>query len=201
VKTEGNIDGLVLMYVGNLERYQGIDLLLESFALAVTQLDIIQLVIIGGEAPDIEKYRVKSKRLGIESRTHFLGPKPVEQLAEHLAQADILVSPRTKGENTPMKIYPYLHSGKPVLATNLPTHSQILDRSVAMLAEASPKAFSEALVGLAKDENLRKSLGVAGKRLAEEQFSYTAFREKLNAFFDWLEVELKHERKTGTAGI
>jgi hypothetical protein len=33
--------------------------------------------------------------------------------------------------------------------------------------------------------------------MAEEQFSYQAFREKLYAFFDWLETELPIERKNG----
>lgn len=44
---------------------------------------------------------------------HFFGPKPLKKLDHYLADADILVAPRIKGVNTPMKIFPYMHSGKP----------------------------------------------------------------------------------------
>ena len=44
-----------------------------------------------------------------------------------VAAADVLVSPRIKGVNTPMKIYAYLNSGKPILATDIESHSQVLD--------------------------------------------------------------------------
>jgi glycosyltransferase involved in cell wall biosynthesis len=200
MKTQLGIGGLVLMYVGNLEPYQGIDLLLQSFALALKKGGGVDLVIIGGDAHGIEKYQMKSRHLGIDGKVHFLGPKPVELLTSFLSEADILVSARTKGNNTPMKIYPYLLSGKPVLATNLPTHAQILDSNVAMLAEPSPGPFSEAMLRLIRDEDIRKSLGMAAKKLAEEQFSYAAFQAKLNAFFDWLESEILQERNNGTAG-
>jgi glycosyltransferase involved in cell wall biosynthesis len=190
MKAEIGITGLVVMYVGNLEDYQGIDLLLQSFALVLKKQDGVDLVIIGGDADGIGRYRMKSRDLDIGSKVHFLGPRPVELLPSFLSQADILVSPRTKGNNTPMKIYPYLQSGKPVLATKLPTHTQILNSEVAMLADPDPKHFSDAMLRLIDDETARQSLGMAGKMLAEEQFSYLAFRAKLNEFMDWLENEL-----------
>ena len=56
------------------------------------------------------------------------------------------MSPRIKGNNTPMKLS-YLHSGKAVLATNLPPHTQILDNRVAMLADPTPKHMARASPG------------------------------------------------------
>ncbi|MCB9107465.1 MAG: glycosyltransferase [Anaerolineales bacterium] len=180
----------MLMYVGNLQTYQGIDMLLESFALALKNFKQTDLVIIGGVEDDIHKYKQMSKELGIEKNVYFLGPKPVEHLAVYLSQADILVSPRTKGRNTPMKVYSYLHSGKPLLATDMPTHTQILDNKVAMLAAPSPQAYAEKMVELLADQNLRTTLGKAGEQLIEDQYSYNAFRKKLNQLFDWLKVEI-----------
>jgi glycosyltransferase involved in cell wall biosynthesis len=200
MRTELGIAGLVLMYAGNLEAYQGIDLLLQSFALALEKRDGVDLVIIGGDAHGVDKYQTKSRHMGIDKKVHFLGSKPVELLPSFLSEADILVSARTKGNNTPMKIYPYLLSGKPVLATKLPTHTQILDSKVAMLADPFPGPFSEAMLRLIGDEETRKSLGLAAKRLAEEQFSYAVFRTKLNGFFDWLENEILRERNNGATG-
>jgi len=191
MKTELGISDLLLMYVGNLEVYQGIDLLLDSFALALQETRQVDLVIIGGEAADIQKYDRKSRQLGIDSKVHFLGPKPVQHLHQYLSEADILVSPRLKGNNTPMKLYSYLHSGRPVLATKLPTHTQLIDNGVALLVDPKVEPFSRAMLRLIADESLRAQLGAAGRRLIEEKFTYRTFREKLNGLFDWLEIEIQ----------
>jgi glycosyltransferase involved in cell wall biosynthesis len=191
--TDLQMPNLILMYVGNLEAYQGIDLLLQSFALVVKKTHLAELVIIGGEASDIKKYQIQSVHLGIARKVEFWGPKPMKHLSEYLSDADILLSPRIKGRNTPMKLYSYLHSGKPVVATALPTHTQVLNSGVAMLVEPSPEAFANGILRLIEDPNLRSELGESGKRLVEEKFSYHAFREKLIGLFNWLETEIYHQ--------
>jgi len=54
------------------------------------------------------------------------------------------VSPRSRGKNTPLKIYQYLRSGKPIVATNLLTHTQVLDAAVAELTGPTPKPLAPA---------------------------------------------------------
>lgn len=88
-----------------------------------------------------------------------------------------------------MKLYSYLHSGKAVLATDLPTHIQVLDRSVAMLSAPFPTEFSRGMLSLMQNRTLRLQLGMAGKRLIEEKYSYEFFKKELNSLYDWLEVE------------
>jgi glycosyltransferase involved in cell wall biosynthesis len=199
LRSKLQISGLLLMYVGNLEGYQGISLLLESFALVVKKINAVDLVIIGGEALDIQKYQKQARGLNIDRQVHFLGTKPVEDLAGYLSQADILVSPRIKGKNTPMKIYSYLDSGKAVVATDLLTHTQILNSQVAMLAEPSPEKFSIAILRVMQDKTLRHKLGRSGKQLIEERFSYTAFCQKLNDLLDWLQTEIEQEYSLATS--
>jgi glycosyltransferase involved in cell wall biosynthesis len=185
-----SIPGLLVMYVGNLESYQGIDLLLDSFRLVLKKTTHADLVIIGGVSRDISTYQKKARDLAIGHKVHFLGPKPIEHLGGYLAQADIVVSPRLQGENTPMKLYSYLHSGKALLATNLPTHTQVLHSRVAVLADPTPEAFSEAMVWLMDNPHRRSELGQAGKQLIEDCYSYASFRTKIFGLFDLLEHEL-----------
>ena len=184
-----NIPGQLIMYVGNLEIYQGIDLLLESFSGVVKQSDKASLIILGGNNADILKYEEKSKQLGLDGKVFFLGPKSVHQLSTYLAQADILVSPRIRGHNTPMKLYSYLGSGKPVVATRLPTHTQVLDDQTACLTEATPDALASGMLRLMDDEILRSQYGTAGKRLVEERHSFRVFRQKVISLYEWLEAE------------
>ena len=189
LRAANGIQGTMIMYVGNLEPYQGIDLLLEGFSLASKQEDSSHLVIIGGKDSQISQYRAKVDAFGITGRVHFIGPRPIERLANYLSQADILVSPRISGNNTPMKIYSYLDSGKPLLATRLPTHTQVLDERVALLVENSPERFAEGLLQLVQDEGLRRRLGEHGKRLIQERHTLRIFREGLNQLYEWLKLE------------
>lgn len=182
------IDGLMGMYVGNLEKYQGVDLLLESFPFVRESGANVDLVIAGGQSKDIQQYQRKSRTLGIEPFVHFLGPWPAENLGPLLASADFLIAPRIKGINTPMKIFPYLHSGRPVLATELPTHTQLLDDSVAMLAPADPEGFGLAMVRLAEDEDLRARLGAAGRDFVQQYHTYDHYEVRVGELYDLVDA-------------
>lgn len=186
--------GIRILYVGNLEAYQGIDLLLDSFALALREASQIMLFIVGGERDGISFYQSKAEKLGIDRNVRLLGPHPLPRLSSYLSQADILISPRIKGNNTPMKLYSYLASGKAILATNLVTHTQVIDNKVAVLVDPKPESFAEGMLQFIKDPELRRTLGRAAKRLVDEKYSVSAYRAKLNALYNYL-----HETTQETA--
>jgi glycosyltransferase involved in cell wall biosynthesis len=188
-KREFGIKGLCMVYLGNLESYQGIDLLLRGFALLDRETQTADLVIIGGSPQHVSHYRRKTDRMGIGNRVHFAGPKPLSAMRSIFASADILVSPRIKGNNTPMKIYSYMDSGKPILATRLPTHTQVLDIESAILAEPKPAPFAAAMKNLITDSNLRRRLSARAKATAEQRHSYAAFKKTVNALYDGLATE------------
>jgi len=91
-----------------------------------------------------------------------------------------------------MKIYSYLDSGKPVLATALPTHTQVLDKSIAMLPEPNPSAFMQAMVELLDNKPLGKELAHAAKEKVRVAYSLPAYRHKLGHFYGALESRLRH---------
>ena len=190
LRDELGIEGPIVLYVGNLESYQGIDLLLETFAHARRSKAEAHLVVIGGVREHIEHYRKISTDLGIADAAHFVGPRPLSDLQWYLAQADVLVSPRTQGNNTPMKIYSYLDSGRAVLATRRTTHTQALDDRIAMLADPEPEAMGAALVELLRDGELRARLATRARTRVAQEFSPQAFRRKLAEFYRNLEADL-----------
>lgn len=177
----------IVMYVGNLERYQGVDLLLESFALVRRELPQARLVIIGGKPVEIDACRAQAARLGLDGSVRFLGPRPVEALGAYLKLADVLASPRISGSNTPMKVFSYLDSGTAVLATDLFTHTQAITHEVALLCAPRPEPFAEGLVRLLREPALRARLGEAAKRLVAERHSLDVFRKTVAGLYDYLE--------------
>lgn len=178
---------LVAMYVGNLERYQGIGLLLDGFRRTVARVPNAHLVIVGGMDQDIERYRRRAEQLGIVAHVHFLGPRPVTSLDGLLRRADVLVSPRLKGLNTPMKIYSYLDSGTAVLATRLRSHTQVLDDRTAYLVAPEPEALGDGLVHLLSDPALRARLASQAKAYVQQEFTPAAAHRKLTAFYTMME--------------
>jgi len=179
-----NTNKIVGMYVGNLVHYQGIDLLLEG--VAKLNSDNFSLAIIGGKPEDIKKYKSMSERLKISENVHFLGPRPLSQLPFYLSQADILISPRIKGKNTPMKIYSYLASGKPVLATNIYSHTQVLNKENSFLVEPEPESLAKGLEKLIENEELRNRIGETGKQTAMENYSLESYKRKLRKVYDYV---------------
>ena len=190
LKDELGVDRLFLMYVGNLEVYQGIDLLVESFAIVAKENTNVDLVIIGGVPEDITNYKNIASNLGASDRIHFLGPKPFDTIDEYIAEADILVAPRIRGINTPMKVFPYLHSGKPVLLTDLYTHNQLLTNNEAYLAGATPREFADGIIELSENKELRKKLGESGRKFVEENHVFESHSKRLNGAYDWVEEEI-----------
>lgn len=184
------------MYLGNLETYQGADLMLESFARFIKTGGDADLIIAGGKDADVKRYQEQAVTWGIQTQTRFLGHQPVSRMAALFEAADILVSPRIKGNNTPMKIYSYLASGKAILATALPTHTQVLTPEVAVLTPATVEAFADAMTKLANDKPLRQHLGQAACTLAQKSYSQSSFLATAQELYAWVKTEISRHEKT-----
>ncbi|MCV6585596.1 MAG: glycosyltransferase family 4 protein [Marinibacterium sp.] len=175
-------DDPVVIYVGNLETYQGIDLLLDGFARVDLARTPARLVVIGGSPEHVAQYQGRARDLGVAGQVSFLGPRPVEDLGRYLRASTITCSPRIQGRNTPMKIYSYLDSGRPLLATRLITHTQALDDEIAMLVAPDPDDVARGLTELLGDADLRDRLSQAAAARVAADFSPQAYTRKLNSF-------------------
>jgi glycosyltransferase involved in cell wall biosynthesis len=182
-----DIRGPFALYVGNLQRYQGIEQIVRAMAQLPEALDLT-LVLIGGAEEDVVRTRALVRKLHLQQRVHLLGPRPLAQLTGFLTQADILVSPRLRGSNTPMKVYSYMNSGRALLATRILSHTQVLDDDCALLVEPNPQALAKGLATLTADDALRARLGAAARWRARERYSVEAFREKVRAAYRTLEA-------------
>lgn len=170
--------GPLALYVGNLEGYQGVGLLLEAMALLPAE-SRCNLIVIGGTPAMVELHRTMASEKGLDAHVRFLGQRPIEYLGDYLKQADILCSPRLKGVNTPMKIYSYMAAGKAILATNIASHSQVLDDSCSVLVDPNASAMAAGFARLCGDQALRETLGAASARRAGDDYSLSAFEHRI----------------------
>lgn len=114
-----------------------------------------------------------AESLGLNKNIIFSGEKSPEEIPLFLSIADCLVSPRISGTNTPLKIYSYLKSGKPVVATNLWTHTQVLNPEIAILCEPSPEGIAKGIeIALSEKGNeiAKNALEFSRREFTEERY-------------------------------
>ncbi len=165
----------VVLYSGNFESYQGVPLLVEAAA----QMPEAQFLFMGGEPSEIEAMRARARALGAADRCFFSGKRPPSELPLFLAVASLLASPRSKGENTPFKIYTYLASGKPLVATRIPTHTQLLDDTLAFLVEPTAEGLATAIRQALADPTEAAARAARSLALIEREYSPARHREKV----------------------
>ncbi len=163
-------------YVGTFEPYQGIDLLMETIAVVQSRSDGMRLrwILAGVTPQERPGWDDRIRRLPHPDRVHLFDRMPPERAAVLQKAVHLLVSPRISGTNTPLKIYSYLASGTPILATRHPTHLQVLNDRIAILVEP----FVEGVIyAMTHPDDLRMRAERAFRYFAQH-YSYAAFLDK-----------------------
>jgi glycosyltransferase involved in cell wall biosynthesis len=176
----------VVLYAGTFEPYQGIDLLLRSFAIALAEVPDAYLVLVGGSDQQVQRFTHLAERYGLGSNMHVGRRVPPSVAKSLLARASVVTSPRLTGTNTPLKIYELLSSGVPIVATDIYAHRQVLDSEVCFLAQPEPAAFAEALVAALTDDERRERTISAARRLYAIEYSPLAYEKKMKHLFELL---------------
>ena len=101
--------------------------------------------------------------------------------------ATVLVSPRTEGDNTPLKLYEYLASGIPFVATDIPSHTQLVDGATCFLAAAEPSAFARGILDALGDRARAREIAEAAAGLYERRYSRRAYVEKMRKVLELVE--------------
>jgi len=168
----------LVLYTGTFEAYQGLDLLFSAMALVRGRRPDARLLLAGGKPDQVQRARGEARAAGIEDVTIFAGERPAAEIPAYLLASDVLVSPRSRGTNTPLKIYQYLRSGKPIVATRLLTHTQVLGDATAILTGASPAEFADGVLEALEDPARAAAVGRRARELAETKYSYEVYLER-----------------------
>ena len=166
----------LVLYTGTFEPYQGLDLLYGAAARLKTTHPAARILIVGGDPDQVTAARVAAARDGLP--VMFTGRRPAIEIPAYVAACDILVSPRIAGTNTPLKLYSYLRSGRPIVATDLRTHTQVLEPGTAVLVPPDPTAFAAAVGRLIDDPAERERVAAAAAALAARKYDRASYVER-----------------------
>ncbi len=129
------LDEKIIVYTGSLQIWKGV-YVLANIARFKTN---IQFYFVGGFGNDKLKFIKKYKNI---SNVHVVSSRPHSEIPIWQKSADILVLPNTgkdkisKYFTSPMKLFEYMASKRPIIASNLPSVVEIIDKNVSVLVDS-----------------------------------------------------------------
>ncbi len=187
IRTELGIDEKqkVILYTGNLSRYQGLDMLIDALKLLLKTENDVKLVIMGSR-PEKNKRELEERitREGLSDNiclNEVLG----DDKAAFMTNADVLVSPRLQGNVGPLKIISYLWSGTPIVATDIQSSRQAVDEKTAYLSNTTPEDLAEKIMLALKDEDGK---GENALNLARDSYSFEMQVKKIKTVYESLSI-------------
>ncbi len=168
----------IAVYTGHLYSWKGVD----TLALAAALLpDDFLVVFVGGTDSDVKKFKDK---YGSNSKILITGFRPHEEIPLWQKAADVLVLPNTAKEKisayytSPMKLYEYMASSRPIVASDIPSIREIVDEGSAMLVEAdNPKVLAHAIENVIRIPAISDELAKeAYKKVLEHTWDKRAVR-------------------------
>jgi len=182
------LDRQICVFLGLLNSYQGVDLLLDAVSAMKSKWGAkIHFLIMG--YPSVELYQARSAALGVEDCVTFPGRIPYEDAPKYLNLGDIAVAPKIAATESNGKVVDYMACGLPTVALDTATNRELMGEAGIYVPwrdreDMAAVDLAEALVLLAKDENLRKKLGTAGRERVEMVFNRERLAKDLLAAYD-----------------
>jgi glycosyltransferase involved in cell wall biosynthesis len=188
----------VIVYAGTLESYQGIELLLRAFVEVRRRVPGAFLLVVGGSAEQVRAYGALAAGLGLaEGEYLFTGRVSQQRARACIRLAAVQVSPRLTGTNTPLKVYEQLASGIPLVATDIRSHTQVLDDGIAFLAPPEPAGFADALVRALTDGAEAGRRAEAAARRYRERYAREAYVDKMRRLLEAVTRDGRQRRQRG----
>lgn len=168
--------GRVLLYTGSFADYQGISYIMEAIPKVLAVRHDAFFVLVGASA--IEAARMtKAIDPAVRSHVRIVARQSREKMPLYMQLADFLLSPRATGKNVPLKIYDYMASGKPILATRIHAHEALLDDTRAALFHPSSEQLARTILQLWSHPEAGRRLAANARRYAHDCFSWSRFIE------------------------
>lgn len=167
----------IVVFLGVLAGYQGVDHLLEAARLVLARRSDAHFLIMG--YPNVEPYRARAAALGLGDHVTFTGRVDYDRAPAYLGLGDLAVSAKLSTTEANGKLYNYMACGLPIVVFDTPVNREILgDLGVyAPLGDAG--ALGAEILALLDDPEERTARGRALRARATAEHSWERAGERL----------------------
>jgi len=177
-------DRPVVLYGGTFQSYQGLGQLMEAIPAVRAVMPDATFVLVGAENGTGAALRAQGAALIQSGALHVIDRQPRHEIPSYLGLADVLVSPRSYGGNLPLKVFDYLAAGRPIVATDIPTHRTVLNEDRAVLVPTGSTDLARGILSLLLDPERAERLARAGRKYAEEHLGWARFVDSLGDLYE-----------------
>lgn len=160
--------GPVLLYTGNLDGYQNLELLLASIGRVRAAAPEALLVLATHAAPRALPRMLRRERPGVRLVT----ADDFATVRDLLQIADVALCPRREWSGFPMKLLNYMAAGKAVVVSAGSAKAVRHRVNGLVVADGSARGYAEAIVQLLHAPALRMALGRAARRTVEDEYGW-----------------------------
>jgi glycosyltransferase involved in cell wall biosynthesis len=143
----------------------------------------VTFVLVGADRANGLLSQEAASRLMRSGALRIVERQPREAMAAYLALADVLVSPRAYGGNLPLKVFDYLAAGRPIVATDIPTHRTVLTEDRAVLVAPRTDAIAHGILSVLGDPEWAQRLGTAARHYAQAHLGWGRFVGSVEALY------------------
>ena len=166
----------IVLYTGHLFGWKGAETLAEAAEL----LSEVSFYFLGGKPHDVSSFKTKYSQF---RNIHILGYQQHELIPLWQKAADVLVLPNSgvskiaRYYTSPMKLFEYIASRVPVVASDLPSIREIVDETMVYFAEPdSPQSFAEAITKALEDREQTRRIAQAYEAVSSHTWRARAER-------------------------
>jgi glycosyltransferase involved in cell wall biosynthesis len=172
-------DRRIVVYLGLLADYQGIDVLLYSLVHLLRQRDDVHFLIMG--FPHLEHYQQMAYQLGVADHTTFTGKIPYHQARDFLALGEVAVAPKLSATEGSGKILNYMAMGLPTVSFDTPVSREYLGDEGIYAIPGDPASLAQALLNALADATDRRAPGAGSRlrRIATQGYSWDCAAETI----------------------
>lgn len=170
-------DKKIVVYLGLLNEYQGVDYLLGAIRLVLDQIQDVHFLVMG--YPNVEEYRRMADELGVAENITFTGRVDYREAPRYLSLGDIAVAPKISETEANGKIYNYMACGLPTIAFDIPPSREILGDLGVYAKPKDYHSLANSMVKLLQDERLMEELSKKVRHKAAEDYSWDKVGEEI----------------------
>jgi glycosyltransferase involved in cell wall biosynthesis len=158
----------IIGYVGRLETLgqgKGADILIQAIKIIEKDKNDVLLCFVGGPIKRIRQYQDFAKKIGLEQKNIiFVNQVKHKLIPRYLKSFDILVMPFPRTEHyiyymSPLKLFEYMASKIPIIASDLPSVREILNEQNSVLVEPdNPERLSQGIRKILEDDGLAEKI-------------------------------------------
>jgi glycosyltransferase involved in cell wall biosynthesis len=175
-----------VLFIGVLERYKGVDVLLKAWRTVVRAMPDAELMIVGKGTRARELRRLAAS-IGLEGCVRFIEPVPQEELCSLLDQASCLVLP-SRSEGLGRVILESMARARPVVGSSVGGIPELIKEGCTgrLVTPDDPSALADALLSVLGDPSSAEKMGHAARQSFERLDPAAEYEAGVRRFAEWI---------------